>query len=102
MKSLGWLTGCALALACAHGGKSVVGESDTNRKGTVAARAVRSRGGGRRDRHRTALIRPFAFAPSWLQAIEQWRQARGQDRHHRRMADPEINVVPATPGMGVC
>src|SRR5262245_28240568 len=37
MKSLGWLTGCALALACAHEGKGVVGESDTKTQGTVAA-----------------------------------------------------------------
>jgi hypothetical protein len=28
MKSLGWLAGCALAIACAHEGKSVVGEVD--------------------------------------------------------------------------
>src|SRR5712692_2751324 len=39
MKSLGWLTGCALALACAHEGKGVVGESDTNKQGTAAADA---------------------------------------------------------------
>jgi len=26
MKSLGWLTGCVLALACAHEGKGVVGD----------------------------------------------------------------------------
>src|SRR3989442_14381676 len=39
MKSLGWLTGCALALACAHEGKTVVGESNTKMQGTVAADA---------------------------------------------------------------
>jgi pimeloyl-ACP methyl ester carboxylesterase len=38
MKSLGWLTGCALALACAHEGKSVAGESDTKMQGAVAIR----------------------------------------------------------------
>jgi len=37
MKSLGWLTGCALALACAHEGKGVGGGSDTKTQGTVAA-----------------------------------------------------------------
>jgi len=36
MKSLGWLTGCALALACAHEGKNVVGESDTKAQGSAA------------------------------------------------------------------
>jgi hypothetical protein len=36
MKSLGWLTACALALACAHERKGVVGESDTKMQGTVA------------------------------------------------------------------
>ena len=36
MKSLGWLTGCALALACAHESKAVVGVSDTKTQGTVA------------------------------------------------------------------
>jgi pimeloyl-ACP methyl ester carboxylesterase len=39
MKSFGWLTGCALALACAHEGKGVVGESDATMKGTVATPA---------------------------------------------------------------
>src|SRR6267378_1742954 len=41
MKSLGWLTGCALALACAHEGKSVVRESDTKMQGTGAGEASR-------------------------------------------------------------
>src|SRR6202171_6516669 len=36
MKSIGWLIGCALALACAHEGKSVVGESDTKMQGAAA------------------------------------------------------------------
>jgi tetratricopeptide (TPR) repeat protein len=35
MKRLGWLTGCALALACAHEGKSVAAE--TKMQGTAAA-----------------------------------------------------------------
>ena len=40
MKGLGWLTGCALALSCAHEGKGVVGErSDTKMQGTVAEEA---------------------------------------------------------------
>jgi len=46
MKNLGWLTGCALALACAHEAKGVGGESDTKTQGTRAAasepQAVRS------------------------------------------------------------
>ena len=36
MKSLGWLTGCALALACAHEGKGIVVESDTKMHATAA------------------------------------------------------------------
>jgi pimeloyl-ACP methyl ester carboxylesterase len=36
MKRLGLLTGCALALACAHQGKDVVSESDTNARATAA------------------------------------------------------------------
>ncbi len=39
MKSVGWLAGCALALACAHEGKGVVGESDMKMQGTVAREA---------------------------------------------------------------
>jgi len=39
MKSFGWLTGCALALSCAHESKGVVGGSDTKTQGTVAAAA---------------------------------------------------------------
>src|SRR6202171_4274913 len=58
MKRLGWLTGCALALACAHEGKGVVGESDTKMQGTVAGEASQpqadSTGGAA-----TRAIRPF-------------------------------------------
>ena len=43
MKSLGWLTGCALAIACAHEGKSVAGDSDTKMQGAVAGDAVWAR-----------------------------------------------------------
>jgi len=50
MKSLGWLTGCALALACAHEGKSAVGESDANKQGAVVGR----RPSRRRTRRRAA------------------------------------------------
>jgi len=57
MKSLGWLTGCALALACAHEGKGVVG-SDTNLKGTVAAEASQPQADSTADAS-TAAIRPF-------------------------------------------
>jgi pimeloyl-ACP methyl ester carboxylesterase len=58
MKSLGWLTGCALALACAHEGKGVVGESDTNRKGTAAAEASQPQAASTAGAA-TAAIRPF-------------------------------------------
>ena len=58
MKSLGWLTGCALALSCAHEGKGVVGESDTNRKGTVAAEVSQPQADSTADAT-TAAIRPF-------------------------------------------
>ena len=36
MKTLGWLTGYALVLACAHEGKVAAGESDTKTQGTAA------------------------------------------------------------------
>ena len=52
MKSLGWLTGCALALSCAHEG--VVGEIDTKMQGTVAADASQPQADAT-----TAAIRPF-------------------------------------------
>jgi pimeloyl-ACP methyl ester carboxylesterase len=39
MKNLGWLTGCALALACAHEGKGVVRASDTKMQNTAAGEA---------------------------------------------------------------
>jgi len=58
MKSLGWLTGCALALACAHEGKGVAGESDTNMKGTVATEASQRQAASTADAA-TAAIRPF-------------------------------------------
>jgi len=53
MKSLGWLTGCALALACAHEGKGV-GETDTKMKGAAAGEAPQPPVDGA-----TAAIRPF-------------------------------------------
>jgi hypothetical protein len=39
MKSLGWLTGCLLALACAHEGKGVASESNTKMQGAAAGEA---------------------------------------------------------------
>jgi pimeloyl-ACP methyl ester carboxylesterase len=54
MKSLGWLTGCALALACAHEGKGVAGETDTKMKSAAAGEASQPPGDGA-----TAAIRPF-------------------------------------------
>lgn len=39
MKRLGWLMGCALALACAHESKSVAGESETKMQGTATEAA---------------------------------------------------------------
>src|SRR5436853_1815529 len=58
MKSLGWLTGCALALACAHEGKGVAGESGTNMKGTAAAEASQPQAASTAEAA-TAAIRPF-------------------------------------------
>jgi pimeloyl-ACP methyl ester carboxylesterase len=54
VKSLGWLTGCALALSCAHEGKGIVGEIDTKMQGTVAADASQPQADAT-----TAAIRPF-------------------------------------------
>ena len=61
MKSLGWLIGCALALACAHEGKGVVGERDTNMKGTVAADVSQPQSASTADAA-TAAIRPFTVS----------------------------------------
>src|SRR5258708_17112 len=58
MKSLGWLTGCALALACAQEGKGVVGESDTKMQGTVAEEASQPQADSTADAAKAA-IRPF-------------------------------------------
>ena len=58
MKRLGWLTGCALALACAHEGKGVVGESDTKMQGTVAGEASQPQADSTADAA-TGAIRPF-------------------------------------------
>src|SRR3982074_3559007 len=58
MKSLGWLTGCALALACAHQDKGVVRESDTAMKGTVATQASQPQAASAADAA-TAPTRPF-------------------------------------------
>src|SRR5437016_11076120 len=58
MKSLGWLTGVALALACAHEDKGVVRESDTAMKGTVATQASKPQAASTADAA-TAAIRPF-------------------------------------------
>src|ERR1700693_4078346 len=41
MNRLGWLTGCALALACAHEGKSVTGESETKMPNAAATEGVK-------------------------------------------------------------
>ena len=58
MKSLGWLTGCALALACAHESKGVAAESDTKMQGTVAAQSSQAQAASTADAA-TAAIRPF-------------------------------------------
>src|SRR6202171_4223071 len=58
MKRLGWLTGCALALACAHEGKGVVGESDMKMQGTVAGEASQPQADSTADAA-TGAIRPF-------------------------------------------
>ena len=53
MKSPGWLTGCALALACAHENKGVVSQSDTKMQGAVVGASQPPADGA------TAAIRPF-------------------------------------------
>jgi pimeloyl-ACP methyl ester carboxylesterase len=60
MKSLGWLTGCALALAlaCAHERKGVVGESDTKMQGTVAGETTQPQADSTADAS-NQNIRPF-------------------------------------------
>src|SRR6267143_177776 len=58
MKSLGWLTGCTLAFACAHEGKGVVSESDRKMQGTVAEEASQPQAASTADAA-TAAIRPF-------------------------------------------
>ena len=59
MKSLGWLTGCALALACAHERKGVVGESDTKMRGTVAGETTQPQADSTADASNNQNIRPF-------------------------------------------
>jgi len=54
MKSLGWLTACVLALACAHESKAVVGNTDTKIKAAAAREASQPPAEGA-----TAAIRPF-------------------------------------------
>jgi hypothetical protein len=58
MKSLGSLTGCALALACAHESNAVVGLSDTKTQGTVAGEASQPQAASTADAA-TAAIRPL-------------------------------------------
>ena len=53
MKSPGWLTGCALALACAHESKGVVSQSDTKMQGAVVGASQPPADGA------TAAIRPL-------------------------------------------
>jgi len=59
MKSLGWLTGCALTLACAHERKGVVGESDTKMRGTVAGETTQPQADSTADASNNQNIRPF-------------------------------------------
>src|SRR5438874_1370381 len=54
MKSPGWLTGCALALACAHESKGVVSQSDTKMQGAVVGASQPPADGA------TGAIRPFS------------------------------------------
>jgi pimeloyl-ACP methyl ester carboxylesterase len=58
MKNLGWLTGCALALACAHERKGVVGQSDTKMQGTVAGETTQPQADSTADAS-NQNIRPF-------------------------------------------
>jgi pimeloyl-ACP methyl ester carboxylesterase len=62
MKSRGWLTGCALALACAHEGKGVVGESDSKMHGPATQASqppAPPTADASRQNAATAAIRPF-------------------------------------------
>jgi hypothetical protein len=58
MKSIGWLTGCALALACAHEGKPVASGSDSKIQGTGAGEAPRPQAGSMAY-SASQQIRPF-------------------------------------------
>ena len=61
MKSLGWLTGCALALACAQEGKSVAGDSGPKMQGSVAAQSSPPQAASTADAA-TAAIRSRRFS----------------------------------------
>src|SRR5438067_920104 len=84
MERLGWLMGCALALACAHEGKGVVGERDTNMKGTVAADASQPQAASTVDAS-TAAIRPFQVNVPERELVD-----RRQRIAATRLTDPEI------------
>ncbi len=71
MKWLGWLIGCALALACAHEGKGVAGESDTKMQGTAAVEAAKPQAASTPDASKQAeaaavapAVRPVAALPA--------------------------------------
>src|SRR4051812_16032336 len=65
MKIYGWLTGCALALACAHESEGIVGESERKMQATAppASQPVDSTAGASPEKGsriaQTAAIRPF-------------------------------------------
>src|SRR5438309_1733994 len=54
MKVFGWLTSCALALACAHEGKGVAGASDTKTQDAITVGASQPQAASAAD-----AIRPF-------------------------------------------
>ena len=90
MKSIGWLTGCALALACAHEGKSVAGESDTKMQANAAAAAYQPQANSKADTA-TAAIRPFQVNfPE--KALADLRQRIAATRW------PDRETVPGHPG----
>ena len=86
MKSIGFLTGCALALACAHEGKGVVADTGTKMQGAAAGEASQPPADGA-----TAAIRPFNIkVPE--NALVDLRQRIAATRW------PDRETVPGHPG----
>ena len=60
MNKLGWITGCTLALACAHQGKDIVGESDSKMQGAAAAGTAQPASTADVSKNDTAAAAPAA------------------------------------------